>query len=254
MKITISKYLLWSLPMILAFTGCKEDDYTLYDTTQKDSVFFEYRNAQNEITTEVTYNFDYDIASVHTIKLPVILMGVPKDYDRQIRLEVVEDESTMKEGVHYNIENAKIPANAVNGEILINLLRDNDPAIMEKTFSLTLTISESDDLRSVGKNSFTVTYSDIGPSIRPEWWSTNKPMPVYSYENAQLFFEYFYRYAPEANIDLFNEMIEIYGDYFMHAEFIGGPLALYEDFLRNYVCIPLYNEHPEIDWQRSPIW
>jgi len=213
-----------SIKNILLITGlataasaCTEDDYKLYDVSQKDSVFFEYRDSKNDLADEIEYAFNFDIATVHTIEIPVTLMGMPKDYDRTINIEVIADKSTMTEGVNYTITDNIIAANAVSGTVKVNLLRDIDPEILTSAKTLVLTIGENDDLRSVGENSFTITYSDIRPEVRPEWWSVSStsPMPEYTFENAQLFFQYFYEYAPKADINLFNEMIDKYGDYFV---------------------------------------
>ena len=57
MKLITIKNIALCAPLALAFMGCTEDDYKLYDTTQKDSVFFEYRNAKDELVDEVSYNF-----------------------------------------------------------------------------------------------------------------------------------------------------------------------------------------------------
>ncbi|MCM1076175.1 MAG: DUF4843 domain-containing protein [Bacteroides sp.] len=252
-------------------TSCTEDDYKLYDTTQKDSVFFEYRNTSNELVDEIEYNYNYDIATVHTIEIPVTLMGVPKDYDRTIEViqltEPLKKENPiegqdslvyrpMTEGINFTLTDNIIPAGEVGGTIRINLLRDKDPEILTEQKSLILTIGENDDLRSVGENKIIILYSDIRPSVRPDWWPDYRPLPIYSFENAQWFFQYFYDRAPKADINLYNEMISRYGDYFVNAQRVGGPFAYYSDFLRNYVLIPLYKEHPEIGWDETnlPTW
>ena len=49
-------------------------------------------------------------------------------------------------------------------------------------------------------------------------------------------------------------MIDGYGDYFVKATGVLGPFTLYEGFLRQYVLIPLYNDHPELEWIQSPLW
>lgn len=240
--------------MVPLLWSCADEDYKLYDTTQKDSVFFDYKNASEESDSVASYNFGYDIADSHTIELPVVLMGMPKDYVREINIIAVADSSTMVEGTHYTITDNVIPANAVKGIVKINLLRGNDPLLLEKTFKLRLTVGENDDLKSVGNNSFTITYSDIRPDSRPSWWTTYSNMPVYSFENAQLFFDYFYRLAPLGNIDIYNEMIARYDDYFVKAIDMQGPLAMYDSFLRQYVLIPMAKENPEIEWQVRPEW
>lgn len=234
--------------------SCTEEDYKLYDTTQKDSVFFEYKNDRNELVDSVEYAFNFDVAQSHTIEIPITLMGVPKDYDREVKVVAVADESDMVEGKNYTITNNIIAANAVSGTVHVNLLRDKDPELLSKVKTVKLTIEEGDDLKPVGNNFMKVKYSDIRPDIRPDWWNTGSALPVYSYENGQLFFEYFYRLAPAANLDVFNEMISVYGDYFVNAVQTQGPLTMYTNFLRQFVLIPMYNENPGLEWYESPLW
>lgn len=241
--------------MLTILSACTEEDYKLYDTTQKDSVFLEFRNEKDVLVDNTSYAFNFDIADSHTIELPVSLMGIPKDYDRTISLVPVEEGTDMVEGVNYTITNNIIPANAVNGKVHINLLRGLDPDILTTSKTLVLTITENDDLKSVGENKFTITYSDIRPDMRPTWWSPYHCMPVYSYENAQLFFDYFYRLVPQANPVTFDEIIKRYGNYFTQWDTNDvGPYVAYERFLRQYVLIPLYKEHPELEWQSSPLF
>ena len=78
-------------------------------------------------------------------------------------------------------------------------------------------------------------------------------MPVYSFENAQLFFKYFYELMPKANKAVYDEMIAAYGDYFVKAKSSQGPLAMYDAVLYKYVLIPMYNDtRDEIEWQGVP--
>lgn len=234
--------------------SCSENEYKVYDTTQKDSVFFEYYNHQKQKVDTLNYNFDFNIAHVYTVTIPVTLMGFPVDYDRTIAITVIPDSTTMVEGTHYKVTDARIPAGQVNGEVKIDLLRDNDPQLLEKSFTARFVIGENDDLKSVQGSSFKITYSDKRPDKRPEWWLDYAKIPVYSYENAQLFFDYFYRLAPEANIDVYNQIINAYGDYFVNARWQLGPFTLYENFLRDTVCIPLHRDHPEVEFYSDPEW
>lgn len=235
------------------FSACTNEDYPLYDTGQKDSVFFEYLNDDEEIVSSIDYAFNYNIEETYTIEIPVRLMGMPVDYDRQLTLAPVKEETDMVEGTHYTVEPAVIPANTVKTTVKVILLRGRDPAILERSFKLRLELIENDDLRSVGQKEFTITYSDIHPEQRPEWWPTYKPLPVYSYESAQILFKYFYELAPKANLDVYNEMIEKYGDYFVKAAAIQGPFAMYDNFLMKYVLIPMYEDYKDaFEWQGIP--
>jgi hypothetical protein len=233
--------------------ACSNDEYKLYDTTQKDQVFIEYYNSSNKQVTSVDYSYGYDIATVHTIEIPVTLMGMPKTYDRAIKVVPVAEETTMVEGTHYTIDESVLPANEVKGTIRVNLLRDKDPEIQEREFTLKLVIEENEDLRTVGQNEFTITYSDIRPTLTPSWWVTWAGLPNYSFEAAQDFFDYFYRLAPVASPDVFNEIITAYGDYFVNAKLSKGPMSMYTNFLKNYVLIPMYNDlKDKYEWQSVP--
>jgi len=246
------KYLCPVAAMALC-VACTDDDYLVYDTAQKDSVFFEYLNSKEEVVDSVDFIFNYNIASSYTIEIPVRLMGMPISRDRQIALEPVAELTDMVEGTHYNIESAVLPADSVKTTIKVKLLRDNDPLLQERQFRLTLNLVENDDLRAVGEKQFTITYSDIRPENKPSWWVSYSPLPVYTFEAAQMFFEYFYANAPKANIDLYNEMIEAYGDYFMNAKSSKGPFAMYDSFLIRWVLMPMYEDHKDdFEWQSVP--
>ena len=236
----------------LAFASC-DDDLMLYDTTQTDSVFFNYYNNNEEADSAVTYNFGYEITRQHEVAIPVTLMGMPKNEARTINLQVVADSTTMVEGVNYTIDRHELAANAVQDTVRITLLRDGDSEILTKAKRLRIQIVESTDLRPTGQTTFDITYSDIRPSSRPSWWNDGAvSLPEYSFENAQLFFEYFYRYAPQANKEVFNEMIAIYGDYFTKAVQMQGPFSMYDAFLTRYVLIPMYNDTKgTVNWPKG---
>ena len=246
-------YMLATLAVALLMVSC-EDDYKLYDTNQTDSVFFNYLNENQTADSVITYSFDYDIAQSHIIDIPVSLMGIPKAEARRIELEVVKDSTDMVEGVNYTIERAEMAANEVSDTIKIKLLRDKDSEILTKEKKLRIAIVANGDLRPTGQYTFTIKYSDIHPD-RPMWWATFNPLPVYTYENAQLFFKYFYELAPKANKAVFDELITKYGDYFIKAKDMeqGGPMAFYDAFLVKYVLIPMYNDTKDvIEWQEVP--
>lgn len=246
-------YVLALAAMSILVSSC-EEDYKLYDTKQTDSVFFNYVDVKdNKVKSEIDYSFGYDIAQEHLIKIPVNLMGMPKDNVRKIDLHVVTDKSDMKEGVNYAIERAEIAPNQVVDTVVLKLLRDKDPEIQNTQKQLTLAIVDNGELRPTGQDTITVKYSDIRPTTRPDWWSTWANIPEYSFENAQLFFKYFYELMPKANKVVFDEMIAAYGDYFVKAKSMQGPFAMYDAVLYKYVLIPMYNDTKNtIKWQGVP--
>ena len=248
-------YKKWSCFVLLTalMAACTEEDYKLYDTGQKDSVFFEYIDENEETATELDYVFNYDISNVHTVEIPVKLMGMPSDKERRISVKAVDEDTDMVEGIHYTIDAAVIPADAVESVLKVNLLRDKDPKIQEQAFTVTLELVEGDDLGAVGQTRFKITYSDIRPTQRPDWWSTWSGLSVYSFEAAQQFFKYFYELAPAANKQIFDEMIGAYGDYFVKAGSVQGPFAMYSNFLARYVTMPMYEDLKDVfEWQAIP--
>lgn len=250
MKHNIFSRLAAAAALLAVCYACENEDYKIYDVNQKDSVFITY-STKDEVDS-VYYRFNYDISETHDIEIPYSLMGMPCDRDRTIALQPV-DGSTMKEGTHYTISNNVLKAGEVEGKIVVTLIRNNDATLQEKALDLELEIVENDDFRAVGKSHFKICFDDIRPSTRPDWWVTYGMLPVYSFENAQLFFSYFYELAPKANKTVFDEMIVKYGEYFKDAASMLGPMAMYETFLVRNVLIPLYNDHhDDVDWQDIP--
>lgn len=237
----------------MAVAASCEEDYKLYDVSQTDSVSFNYYNEKGSADSLITYNFGYDIAEEHEIDIPVALMGVPKSETRKISVKVVDEETDMVEGVNYTIARAEIAPNATKDTVKIMLLRKFDEEIQTKEKSLRIEIAANDQLRPTGQKTFTVKYSDFHITTRPAWWLTWSGLPVYSFENAQLFFQYFYELMPKANKDVFDELIATYGDYFVKAGSTQGPFAMYESIITKYVCMPMYDEHKDdIEWQSVP--
>lgn len=239
---------------LLTVMACGEDDYKMYDVAQTDNIFFDYVNDKNVSDSIITFNFGYDISQEHLVNIPITLMGMPSDVDRAIDVKAVADSTDMVEGKHYVVENAALRAGRVSDTVKVRLLRPDDPVFQEKQLRLYLRINANDDLRPTGQSTFSVLASDIRPTERPQWWVTYANIPVYTFENAQLFFKYFYDLAPKANKDVFDEMIARYGDYFVKAGSMQGPLAMYDAFLYKYVFIPMYNDtKDDIEWQGVPV-
>lgn len=257
--------LLLGTALAFALSACEQTDYQLYDTTQKDYAYIEYIDENDQEATSVNYNYGFDTRTSYTVSLPVKLMGMTADHDRPFTLEVA-DGTTMQEGVHYTIDHdaMHIPAGGVETTVDITLLRENDPQLLERECTLKLRLVPSEDLNVVGRDTFSITYSDIHPEVAPEWWTAGiqtYSICQYRYETAVKFFELFYA-MEEVNPTVVHEMTDRYGDYFVNAVSMQGPLAMYLPFLNKYVLIDLWdwvNENypedlvlvpPFISWQR----
>lgn len=263
-QLNIAKLLLGAVAT-LAFAACEDTDYQLYDTGQKDSAYIEYIDENDQEATSVDYNFGFDPRTSYVVGLPVKLMGMTSAQDRPFTLEVAEG-TTMQEGVHYEIDREAmyIPADGVENIVPITLLRENDPQLLTQEFTLKLRLVPSEALDVVGTDTFTITYSDIHPDVAPDWWVggiQTYSICQYRYETAVKFFELFYA-MEEVNPTVVHEMTDRYGDYFVNATSLQGPLAMYLPFLNKYVLSPLWdwvNENypedlvlvpPFISWQK----
>ena len=154
-------YTLMFFTCLLCCAACDKEDYPLYDVNQKDMIFIEYRNSANELTDTLDYEFGFDIARDHVVKIPVKVMGLPADKERTFEVIPVSGTTDMVEGVHYTIEPTVIKANMVDGEIVVHLLRDHDVAIQTKQFTLNLQLKENDMFYPQGQSNFRLRYSDI---------------------------------------------------------------------------------------------
>ncbi len=85
-------------------TACTDEDYKVYDTSQKDAVFFNYLNASGVNDSIIDYAFNYDIATEHVVSLPISLMGMPGRTARTVDLEPVADSTDMVSGTHYTVD------------------------------------------------------------------------------------------------------------------------------------------------------
>ena len=246
------RYTLLAVAALLV-ASCSEEDYKLYDKNQKDSVFFNYLNSREVNDSSIYYNFGFEMAHEHEVDIPVSLMGIPSDHDRTIDVQPVADSTTMVEGVHYEIVRKVLRANAISDTVKVKLLRDNDPKLQTDTLKLRLAISPDGELRPTGQSTFTITYSDVHANTTPKWWPSYKNqanMPEYTFENGQLFFKYFYEYGPKANKEIFDQIIDAFGDYFVKWKGpYNGPITVYSAFFAKYILTPMYRDtKDQITW------
>lgn len=227
----------------LFFCSC-ENDYLLYDTSQKDAVYIQYDKNETD-SIHITYGFlpnDTD-----TLKLPISLMGSPKNVDRQIGVEVISGSTTAVEDLHYNIlEKKSISANNLTDTIRIVFYRNKDEAIKENTVQLCVRLKPTNDLDTTGQTNFKVTYNNYLPA-KPRWWSTYTLGP-YSHKLAVKIFEYYHQ-MESASPYTYSKMVEYYGYWFEdpYANPLGGMFRV--PFFK-HVLVKVYDhflEYPDPD-------
>lgn len=137
-------------------------DYMAYDVELK-MVFILHGSFNYQFGMQKGEDFAYDMT--------VRVLGTPKDHDRVFGVELVADETTAKEGLHYELSKSFIiPANKIIGKISFVLHRYLDPEITQHPFVIKMKLVENDDFRLVMGNECKLEFSDT-ELPRPRWWS-----------------------------------------------------------------------------------
>ncbi len=232
-------------------TACKNEDYPVYDVNQKDGVFLAY----DEETDSVFYNFGFDSKTEYIQGVTIKLLGMPRDYDRTVKLKVnngkyADDEFVAAKEAYYELPSTfTFPKDSVQATIPVKLIRDAE--LEDVRAILTFELEESDDLAVRGHSEFTITFDDKLP-LKPEWWTTYD-LGDFTKFKGQLFFQYFWEMEQE-NKYLFDKIVARWGRNLDIPPFTPGyansPLVIYETAFNLYVKMKMweYSEaHPELE-------
>lgn len=138
-------------------------DYLDYDTGLKDGVYFTSDSVHFQFGMNKGEDFNYNIA--------VRILGLPKNHDRAFDVEWIEEGTTAKKGLHYDLpEDLVIPAGQTAGNISFVLHRYLDPELAEKPFVIKMRLKENENFRVVMLDSCKFEFSDE-EMPRPVWWS-----------------------------------------------------------------------------------
>lgn len=156
------KSLLLIVVVFATVTGCKKSELTKFELN--DRVYI-YKEAFNTKRDSVTSSFAVKPNSllVDTVKIAVRIMGVAKNYDREVKLMAVDTATTAVAGVHYQFLPYVIKAGAYSADLPVVINRTTD--MKTQSFTLTVEVAESKDLKPGVPNS-AVTGNFAGASIR----------------------------------------------------------------------------------------
>ena len=191
------------------FLSCS-DTWLMYDTSQKDKLYFKYEN-YSTLDQYVSTDLSFALLDATTTELKhritVTLIGSPADHDRTFEVKAIHDTTTnyttggvarelidATKNEDYTIDRLTVPAGAITGEIEVTLKRTTK--LLTKTASLVLQIAENEDFQGVPRNVYRILISDGEPAC-PTWW----------YYSATL---QWYRYLGKFTYDKFRKMLELY--------------------------------------------
>lgn len=143
-------------------TSC-ETDYLAYDVNLKDGIYFD--------TDSLNYQFGMQKGEQFEYSIPVHVMGTPKNYDREFRVELIDSATSAKPDLHYELPTSfTVPANAVSGNITLLLHRYLDPNLAQEPLTITFKLIENDHFQLVMGDICKLEFSDT-ELPRPRWWS-----------------------------------------------------------------------------------
>lgn len=110
--------------LLLLMPSCSEDKLSLYEDV--DRVFFAWAapdlgSARNENSGKVDLGYDNPVKSDSIIKIKVRLMGKISAIDRPVTAELVQTESTAIYGEDIEFLPSVMPADSVNGYLLVKV-------------------------------------------------------------------------------------------------------------------------------------
>ena len=238
-----------SIVLIFFFFFCEDNDYLKYDQTQQDGVFLSY----TEDTDSLFYNFGFYEITEKTIEVPVNLMGMPREYDREFKVSLSNERYATEEFVaaiddYFEVPNTVIlKADSVIAKILVKLNRHSD--LEDQRAVLTLNLEGTDDLGIKGHSEYTIAFDDKTPK-EPNWW-TSYDMGAFTKFKGQLFYRYFWEMEQsqkpiyDAIVDRWGKFLDIMPNYWGNS-----PLAVYRVTFNKYVKLRMweYSEaHPELE-------
>jgi hypothetical protein len=107
----------------LLLPACKKDGLITYEKSP--DIFFTRAAVTNNsfrVTTS-TVKFENLAGDTYLDTISLSFMGVLADYDRPVKVVVCPDSTTAKEGIHYRILKAEVPADTNRGYVIVEALR-----------------------------------------------------------------------------------------------------------------------------------
>lgn len=235
-KYTIATLL---LPAATMFSSCDEE-YLVFDVN-KPGIYF----------TRDTLEYSFSVTPIevkrYTFNVPVKIMANVSDKARPIGVVVDQDSTTAVEGTHYELGEAVILPDSINGYIPITFLREN----LEGTYATGYTRYKI-CLRLVDNGYFAPTLDSLSQvrMVRfdnaidqPAWYTAHgdKKWPSelgswhpYTFIKVVELFHELENILPET----YYNMVAEYGENLEHVPY--GNFKLYDVTMKKYIYYPLY--------------
>jgi hypothetical protein len=165
----MKKMLLFAMALGLAFVSCSKEEVPLYDTDNAN--FIQFVDPSKD-TAELSFMFYPTVKtdSAYNYAIPVKILGLAKDVDREYKVTVIDSMTTAEAGKHFEVPTtATFHAGLYEDTLFIKLYRTAD--LLEKKVRLGIRIEYSNDF-FVGEPANSerhLIFSDM--LARPAWWT-----------------------------------------------------------------------------------
>jgi len=141
------------IALMCCLQGCKEDAKLMFDDSEP-KVSFDKRFS-GTLVDSVNYSFAFQSSDIvtDTVQIPLRIIGLPRPVDRPVAIALTAG-STAREGYHFKLENAFIPADASDG--LVDLIFFRRAGLKDSVVTA--------ELKIVANNDFKPGYDDKGVS------------------------------------------------------------------------------------------
>ena len=221
--------------------SCSETDYMTFDSADS-GVYF----------TKDTLNYSFGVTPIevktYTYNVPFRIMGPTSKDKRTVKFSVDPKRTTAVAGKQYNIGDAVVLPDSINGYIPVEILRDG----LEGTYStgytkytLVLALEENNFFKPTldsARQWRTLTFDNA--IEQPEWynahgdkvWNTSQLGVWHPYKFIKMV-EYFHAIG-EILPETYRKMVEAYGENLEHIPY-GDPYV-YATIFKKYIYQPMY--------------
>ena len=224
-----------------AAISCSETDYMTFDASQS-GVYF------TRDTLEYSFSVTPIEVKTYNYKVPFRIMGPTSKEQRTVKFIIDPTLTTAKAGVQYNIGEAIVMPDSINGYIPVEILRDGLEGNYTDgyvKYKLQLTLAENELFKpTLDSASQTRTLTFDNAIEQPEWynahgdkvWNKSQLGVWHPYKFIKMV-EYFHA-IEDIQPETYKKMVAAYGENLEHIPY-GDPYV-YATIFKKYIYQPMY--------------
>lgn len=226
---------------VVIFSGCEETDYLTYNTSDC-GIYF----------TKDTLNYSFGVTPVeiteYTYEIPVRVMGGLSPEPRAVAFTIHPDSTTATEGLQFEIKEAVIPANSIDGVISVVIYRNNlegNYYAGYERYKLCIELAANRDFTPTLDSISRVRVLRFDNSIEQPSWLNYKGDKVWNEDIFGVWHPYkfikmveFFHAIEPIQPETYKKMVKYFGENLEHVPY--GSFYPYAPIMRKYVLWPMY--------------